>query len=159
MDGNASDDDKPSVPFMLPMFSSMSGGPSSQPMYLPTATDFENFFSLFCERVDPIVRILHKPTVKRLVEKVKLASLPNTKKQTKPTKVSAVQLFMPEKWPHRFESTQPKEDACTPVEYALLMTVAYSATCSMMEDDPRISRWFGETHSGLRKKITLTTVI
>ena len=161
-DTEGSDEDKPSVPFMLPMFSSMTGGPSSQPMYLPTVTEFERFFTLFCERVDPIVRILHKPTVSRLLERLKAREPGKRTPPSKTSTFSAVQLFMPEKWSN--VGPQPvasdlEDGACSQVEYALLMAIAYSATSSMLEDDPRLDEWFSETLSGLRKKITFATEV
>jgi hypothetical protein len=143
---------------MLPMFSSMAGGPSNQPMYLPSANDFENFFTLFCERVDPIVRILHKPSVDQLIQRLKAVSANKNKAASRATNISAVQLFMPEKW-SRGALGADEDEAGSPTEYALLMAIAYSATCSLLADDPRLVEWFGETLAGLRKKVTFATEV
>ena len=151
------DDSKPSVPFMLPMFSAMTGGPSNQQMFQPTPEDFEHFFTLFCERVDPIVRILHKPAIRRLIEHIKLASKCNHR-APKISTFSAVQLYMPEKWSNPTQDDHD-HDICSPVDYALLMAIAYSATCSMLDDDPRLIDWFGESLAGLRRKVTFATEV
>jgi hypothetical protein len=119
------DEDSTTVPFMLPMFSSITGGPPSQTMYKPTEDDFENFFAIFCERVDPIVKILHKPSVRCLINRLKLPGL----------------------------------DSCPPIDYALLISIAYSATCSLTEDDPRLEQLFGETLAGLRQKVTFSAEV
>ena len=139
------------------MFSAMTGGPSNQPMYQPTPAEFEHFFELFCERVDPIVRILHKPSIRCLIDHIKLASSCDHNAPNIST-FSAVQLFMPEKWSNPMPDDYGN-DICTPVEYALLMAVSYSATCSMLDDDPRLVEWFGESLAGLRKKITFATEV
>jgi hypothetical protein len=140
----------------------MTGGPSSKPMYLPTVNDFENFFTLFCERVDPIVRILHKPTVNRMIKRMKEAEARKHKSPPKPPTFSAVQLFMPEKWSQASQQSGVGDfvdDLSSHIEHALLMAIAYSATCSLLAEDLRIVEWFGETLDGLRKKITFATEV
>ncbi|KIV99600.1 hypothetical protein, variant [Verruconis gallopava] len=147
------DENKPGIPFMLPMFSSMAGGPSSQAMYAPTATEFENFFALFCERVDPIGPV-----------SVANSSDPRMTKDKHVTTADHDRwiTYMPEKWSN-FASARPpnpfSEAVCSPIEYALLMSIALAATCSLTEDDPRLPEMFGDKLAGLRKKVYFATEV
>lgn len=59
----------------------------------------------------------------------------------------------------RTASDELGDDLCSPTEYALLMAIAYSATYSMLADDPRLIEWFGETLPGLRKEIKFATEV
>lgn len=160
------DPNKPSVPFMLPMFSSMTGGPSAQTTYMPTADDFENFFTIFCERVDPIIRILHKPTVRRLLDRVKTLGVVERSGKAKVTSPLAVlsqpgRLLNPEKWSGQVSHNLPPyaEEDISSIEYALLMAIAYATTYSLIEDDPRIEDLFHGTLADLRQKVTFSTEV
>jgi hypothetical protein len=131
-------------------------------MYLPTVSEFEKFFALFCERVDPIVRILHKPAICQLIKRMKSTDASKRSSHPKATTFSAVQLFMPEKWSNAGQLSGPnnqEHEICSPIEHALLMSIAYSATCSLLADDSRLVEWFGETLAGLRRKITFATEV
>ena len=70
------EDEEAKLPFILPVFASMAGGPlSSADIYTPNLDELEAFWGLYCWHVDTIIRLVHKPTIRRLIDRVKLLGL------------------------------------------------------------------------------------